>query len=173
MRFHSPSSSVQRAPAAPDMEDRNGPGVRIPPPVFFVAALLIGLLLQVRFPVSLFLARPIALGLGAALAIAGGLFIVTAIPAMVRGHGTLNTAAPSAALVVSGPYRISRNPMYVGLVLLYSGLACGFAVVWALPLLIPLIVYTQIGVIAPEERYLTHAFGDTYRTYMAHVRRWL
>jgi protein-S-isoprenylcysteine O-methyltransferase Ste14 len=120
-----------------------------------------------------FLARPVALGLGLTLVAVGGLFIVTSIPTMLRGHGTLNTAGPSAALVVSGPYAFSRNPMYLGLVLVYSGLACLFAVTWAIPIVLLLVLYTQLGVIAPEERYLDRAFGDSYRAYRSRVRRWL
>jgi protein-S-isoprenylcysteine O-methyltransferase Ste14 len=165
----SPSTSDPRTATSvrPD-----NPGVRLPPPVFYVAGFLIGLLIESRFPLPFF-ARPIGIAVGLALAAGGILFIVTAIPTMLHGHGTLNTAAPSASLVTSGPYRVSRNPMYVGLVLLYGGLACVFAVVWALPLLIPLIIYTQFGVIAPEERYLDRTFGDTYRVYRKRVRRWL
>jgi protein-S-isoprenylcysteine O-methyltransferase Ste14 len=97
----------------------------------------------------------------------------TAIPTMLRRHGTLNTAAASAALVTSGPYRYSRNPMYVGLILLHTGLALVFALPWAVPLLILLVLYTSVGVIAPEERYLDRAFGDDYRVYETQVRRWL
>lgn len=165
----SPSAPDRPAPAA---QRPDSPGVRIPPPAVYFIAFLIGLLLQARFPLP-FLARPAALGLGVALMATGALFIVTAIPTMVRGRGTLNTAAPSAALVASGPYRYSRNPMYLGLVLLYSGFACIFAVGWALPLLIPLVLYTHVGVIVPEERYLDRAFGNTYRSYKSRVRRWL
>jgi protein-S-isoprenylcysteine O-methyltransferase Ste14 len=150
----------------------DSPGVRIPPPVVYLVAFLIGLALQTWFPLP-FLARPVALGLGGVIAALGALCIVTAIPAMARGHGTLNTAGPSAALVKSGPYRYSRNPMYLGLALLFTGLAVLFAVVWALFLVVPLILYTQVGVILPEERYLQRAFGDDYRVYSSHVRRWL
>lgn len=150
----------------------DSPGVRVPPPVLYIAAFLIGLALQTRFPLP-FLAQPIALGLGGALAAVGALCIVTSIPAMLRGHGTLNTAGPSAALVISGPYRYSRNPMYLGLALLFTGVAIVFAVVWALFFVVPLVLYTQTRVIIPEERYLQRAFGDTYRAYCSHVRRWL
>ena len=150
----------------------DSPGVRIPPPVVYVAAFLISLLLQARFPLP-FLAQPVALGLGGVIAAVGALFIATSIPTMLRGHGTLNTAGPSAALVVSGPYRFSRNPMYLGLTLLYAGVAVMFAVVWALLFVIPLILYTQVRVIIPEERYLQRAFGDDYRAYCSQVRRWL
>jgi protein-S-isoprenylcysteine O-methyltransferase Ste14 len=150
----------------------DSPGVRVPPPVIYAAAFVLGLLLQAQFPLP-FLAQAVALGLGGVIAAVGALFIATSIPTMLRGHGTLNTAGPSAALVISGPYRYSRNPMYLGLILLYGGLACTFAVVWALPLLFPLVVYTQVGVIVPEEGYLNRAFGDTYHSYRTRVRRWL
>ncbi len=150
----------------------DSPGVRIPPPVVYIAVFLLSLGLQARFPLP-FLAQPVALGLGGVIAAVGALFIVTSIPTMLRGHGTLNTAGPSAALVVSGPYHFSRNPMYLGLALLFTGLAVLFAVVWALFLVIPLMLYTQVWVIIPEEQYLQRAFGDGYRVYSAHVRRWL
>jgi protein-S-isoprenylcysteine O-methyltransferase Ste14 len=150
----------------------DSPGVRLPPPVVYLVAFLIGLALQARVPVP-FVARPLALTLGSVLALLGALCIGTAIPAMLRGHGTLNTAGPSEALVTSGPYRYSRNPMYVGLALLYIGLATLFAVLWALFLIVPLVLYTQMVVILPEERYLRRAFGEAYHVYCARVRRWL
>jgi protein-S-isoprenylcysteine O-methyltransferase Ste14 len=167
-----PAAPPSAARPRPSGSRSDSPGVRIPPPLAYLVAFLIGLLLQARLPLP-FLARPMALGLGAALVAACAILILTAIPTMLRGHGTLNTTAPSAGLVTSRPYRFSRNPMYLGLLLLYSGLACLFAVAWALPLLIPLVFYIQLGVILPEERYLERAFGDTYRSYRARVRRWI
>lgn len=149
----------------------DSPGVRLPP-VLYIAAFLIGVALQARFPLP-FLAQPVVLGLGGVLAAVGALCIVTSIPAMLRGHGTLNTAGPSTALVISGPYRYSRNPMYLGLVLLFTGVAVLLAVTWALLFVLPLILYTQTRVIMPEERYLQRAFGDTYLAYCSQARRWL
>lgn len=150
----------------------DSPGVRLPPPVVYLGIFLTGLALQARIPLP-FLTHPLALTLGSVLALLGALCIGTAIAAMLRGHGTLNTAGPSQALVTSRIYRYSRNPMYVGLALLYIGLATLFAVVWALFLIIPLILYTQIVVINPEERYRRRAFGEAYQVYCAWVRRWL
>lgn len=92
---------------------------------------------------------------------------------ILHGRGTLNTAGACAALVTDGPYRLSRNPMYRGLALLYGGLPLVFSVTWALPLLVPVLIYTQARVIAPEERYLERAFGDAYHAYRARVRRWI
>lgn len=160
---HSPAHGIQH----PD-----SPGVRIPPPIFFLTAFFIGFVVQRAFPIP-FLPPSIRLGLGGVLALMGALFIVTAIPTMLKGHGTLNTNGPSSQVVTSGPYRFSRNPMYLGLVLLYGGAAVILALVWALLLLIPLVVYTQVRVILPEEQYLTRAFGDTYRDYTAKIRRWI
>ena len=150
----------------------DSPGVRIPPPIVYAAALLVGVGLQRLFPLP-YAPRPVALALGGAL-VAGGVAInLTAVPTMLRGHGTLNTSAPSAALVTSGPYRFSRNPMYVGLTLIYAGLTSLFAIMWAWPLLILALLDTNIRVITPEERFLERRFGEEYRSYMARVRRWI
>jgi protein-S-isoprenylcysteine O-methyltransferase Ste14 len=110
---------------------------------------------------------------GVVLAAGAVLWNAWAVPTMLRGRGTLNTAGASAALVTGGPYRFSRNPMYLGLTLLACGIALIFGIAWALVLLVPVLVYTQVRVIAPEERYLERAFGDAYRTYRARVRRWI
>ena len=162
----SDTSSAQPA------QHKEGPGVRIPPPIYFVLALLAGWAIQTLLPLP-WLTPPIAWSVGGALLVAGLMINATSVFVMVRGNGTLNTNGPSAALVTAGPFRFSRNPLYLGLVLLYSGIACLFAIVWAVPLLIPLVVYTQLGVIAPEERYLERAFGESYIIYKARVRRWL
>jgi protein-S-isoprenylcysteine O-methyltransferase Ste14 len=169
MTSSSPSGADHSAVAT---RRADNPGVRIPPPIVYLAAFLAGLGLQRLAPLP-FLPRPIALGLGGALSACGFAVTLAAIPTMLRGHGTLNTSAASAALVTSGPYRFSRNPMYVGLTLLYAGLACAFSVVWALPLLILALLDTTMRVIAPEERYLERNFGEAYRGYKARVRRWL
>ena len=80
---------------------------------------------------------------------------------------------PTTALVIEGPYRFTRNPMYLGLLLLYVGVAGWFGFVWPL-LLAPVLVWViGVSVIGREERYLTRKFGDEYRRYEAHVRRWL
>src|SRR5580765_3268157 len=129
----------------------DSPGVRIPPPIYYIAAFLLGLFLQSRFPLPT-LSSPVALGVGIPLTALGVLFAGASVATMLRGHGTLNTAGPSAALVTSGPYRLTRNPMYLALTLIGGGLACALGITWALPLLIPVVIYTQIGVIMPEER---------------------
>ncbi len=77
------------------------------------------------------------------------------------------------ALVTSGPYRFTRNPMYVGMAFLYVGLALWLDVLWALAFLPVVLLVVDRRVIAPEERYLEARFGDEYRAYKQRVRRWL
>jgi protein-S-isoprenylcysteine O-methyltransferase Ste14 len=80
---------------------------------------------------------------------------------------------PSTALVIEGPYRLTRNPMYLGLLSLYLGVTCWSGLMWPL-ILTPVLVWViHVTVIGREERYLTRKFGDDYRRYQAQVRRWL
>jgi len=80
---------------------------------------------------------------------------------------------PSTALVVDGPYRFTRNPIYIGFILLYFGLAIILTSVWVLALLVPVLIVLQRGVVEREEVYLQRQFGDAYRKYQARVPRWL
>ena len=98
---------------------------------------------------------------------------LVSIVTMIRGKGVLNTNAPSSELVTTGVYRISRNPMYAGLALVYTGVASLNNMTWPLAFLPLLIIYTKVAVILPEERFLMRHFGATYRAYMSRVRRWL
>ena len=80
---------------------------------------------------------------------------------------------PTTAIVETGPYRFTRNPMYVGLTLLYLGLTLWVGSLWPL-LLLPVALFAlQRFVIAREERYLEAKFGDQYLRYKARVRRWI
>lgn len=148
------------------------PGVRIPPPAVFIVTLAISWVLQKYVPLP-FLAHDTALWAGIAIVAMGLLFALMSVVTMLRGHGTVNTQAPSDALVVTGIYRISRNPMYVSNVLMYTGFAIAMGLPWGLILLPLLLIYTQVVVIAREEAYLASAFGQQYTDYKARVRRWL
>ena len=83
------------------------------------------------------------------------------------------TNEPTRALVTTGIHGWSRNPIYVGLFLVYGGIAIAMHSPWALILAVPLAVTIRYGVIAREEAYLEERFGDAYRDYKARVRRWL
>ena len=98
---------------------------------------------------------------------------VGALTAFRRHHTTLIPNRPAAAFVTDGPYRWTRNPMYVSLVLLYLAIALWMNNAWALMLLIPVVLVIQGAVIAREERYLASAFPAEFAAYRARVRRWI
>ena len=94
--------------------------------------------------------------------------------ALFRRAGTsMVPMNPATVLVTSGPYRLTRNPMYLGMAFLYVALAFAFGVIWALALLPAVIVMVDRFVIAREEPYLERKFGQAYHDYKARVRRWL
>jgi protein-S-isoprenylcysteine O-methyltransferase Ste14 len=80
---------------------------------------------------------------------------------------------PATALVTEGPYRRTRNPMYLGMAALYGGIALGFGLLWALALLPVVILLIDRVVIRREEAYLETKYGDAYRDYRNRVRRWI
>jgi protein-S-isoprenylcysteine O-methyltransferase Ste14 len=148
---------------------------RIPPPLLYVAALLLGYWLDGRWP--LVRLSPAwhegARWLGLALLVAGFIHAASAIALFLRSRTTIVPHHRSSALVTRGAYRWTRNPMYVGLTLAYLGGAAVLGSVWALPLLaVPLFVVHR-HVIPMEERQLEEVFGDSYRQYKTRVRRWL
>ncbi len=147
-------------------------GVIAPPPLIYAGALIVGLLVNALFPVS-FLPRALSRMLGWPL-IAGGLLLGIFGFRTLRGADTnVNPSEPTTALVIEGPYRFTRNPLYVGMTLLYGGIS---ALTNALPaaLLLPFVlVLMRRGVIEREERYLEQLFGEEYLRYKARVRRWI
>jgi protein-S-isoprenylcysteine O-methyltransferase Ste14 len=154
------------------MSDRDTSGVRIPPPLFYVAGFLIGVALELAFPIA---DLPLVVSLAGAL-IGGGLWLALDGAAMLffrRAGTSMVPMNPTTALVTSGPYRVTRNPMYLGMAFLYIAVAFAFGVIWALPLLPPVIAAVDQLVIAREEAYLVRKFGQEYRDYMMRVRRWL
>jgi protein-S-isoprenylcysteine O-methyltransferase Ste14 len=147
-------------------------GVAVPPPLVYVAFLLVAVVLQRYVPLP-GLAPPMARLAGAAFVVP---FLVLAVWSFrrFRASGTsIVPVRPTTALVVEGPYRLTRNPMYLGMLCLYCGIACWWGLVWAL-LLAPVLAWVMTAfVIAREERYLTRKFGDDYRRYQSDVRRWI
>jgi protein-S-isoprenylcysteine O-methyltransferase Ste14 len=96
-----------------------------------------------------------------------------AVRGMLSAKTSPNPSHPTTSLVLSGTYRFSRNPMYIGLTLLFAGLMVFFQNLWGL-LLTPLVIWLiTIWVIIPEEKYLENKFGDEYLNYKSTVRRWI
>ncbi len=148
------------------------PGVKVPPPAIYILAIVVGWLLQQQWPLP-FIAPDTALWVGLALVAVGLVMALMSVVTMLRGHGTVNTNLQSSALVVSGIYRISRNPMYVALTLMYIGFAIALSLPWSLILLPLIVIFIQTAVISREEASLEKTFGQRYSDYKARVRRWL
>jgi len=155
------------------MDDRATSGVRFPPPLYFAIPLLLSVATQLLFPATELLPRLAAAVAGAALIAVGVAFAASAIVTMRRAHTSLNPTVPTRAIATGGPYRFSRNPMYLSMTLVYVGVAIWTQAVWAFAYL-PLVLFgVRRLVIDREERYLTEKFGDAYRDYCRQVRRWI
>jgi protein-S-isoprenylcysteine O-methyltransferase Ste14 len=149
-------------------------GVKVPPPFVYVAGIVLGWLVHRAWPLPIFDPHS---RLRAALALLFGLgwliFFGAAFTSFTRSRTTLIPNRPATALVTTGIYSVTRNPMYVSLALLYLAVAMVLDS-WWIVLLLPLVLLV-IGrwVITREERYLARAFPHDYDEYRRRVRRWL
>lgn len=157
------------------MSHLDSPPLRLiaPPPVMYLGALLLGVAIHILSPISIFPATPAREILGGFLLVLSGAFARWAFLTMRRLGTTANPKQPSQALVTDGPFRISRNPIYVAMTGLYVGMAFLINSAWPLMLLVPLLMVMQWGVILREERYLAGEFGSEYTACSSRVRRWL
>lgn len=142
-----------------------------PPPLLFGMPLMAGLLLDWWRPLP-FLPAGTAHLIGGVLA-AGFLVGAPAVIAFRRAGTSPNPWRATSALVTSGPYRFTRNPMYLGMLLLYLSVTCWADTLWPFFFLPFVLGVMQVGVIRREEAYLEGLFGDEYRAYRSRVRRWL
>ena len=157
------------------MRTKDYADVAIKPPILFLAVLLLGCMLTVLLPIGPGIAQPNGLGLtvGLSFAILGiGLAIFPA-RRFQRAGTSIMPGESSTVLVQDGPYRVTRNPIYIGLILLYFGLSIVLTSVWMLLLLIPTVIVLHLGVVKREEDYLDWKFGEDYRRYVRQVPRWL
>lgn len=153
---------------------KDSPGVYIPPPLVYIGMFFLSFLIQKLLPLDpSFFHTGTAHIIGMVTIVAGLCFNIPALRQFARTKNTLVTVKPAASLQTSGIYAISRNPMYLSLLLLYTGLALWFGNWWTLLLLPVLAIVITYFIIKPEERYLERAFGKTYFDYKQKVRRWL
>jgi protein-S-isoprenylcysteine O-methyltransferase Ste14 len=152
-------------------EDR-GPRVVVLPPVLFALTLMAGIALQWTSPLPLWDARWPRWVLGAVLLVAGLAFARWAERAMHRAGTHVRADRPSTAIVLDGPFRYTRNPLYLSV-------AAGFTVIallanssWFLLLLVPMALVLHFGIVLREERYLEAKFGEPYRAFRRRVRRY-
>ena len=150
----------------------DAPDVVTFPPIIFAIFFVIGYLTDLAFPTEIG-AKDIRYLAGGAVIAAGVALAVWAISRMVRANTHIDVRKPATRLVTDGPYRVSRNPMYLAASLLYIGVTATIALPWTLTLLVPCLVTLNYGVIRREETYLEGKFDDDYRQYKSRVRRWI
>lgn len=153
-------------------DDPDSPHVVILPPLLYLLGLVVGFILHLLAPWPI-VPPPLGYVLAGTLLVAG-----IALGSWARLHlkrrGTpVNPRKATTALVTDGPYRYSRNPLYLRVTLLYLGVSFLVNDMWLLVVLPLVLVALRVGVIGREERYLEAKFGDEYRAYKAKVRRWL
>lgn len=149
-----------------------GPGLRIHPPVIYLAALLMGVGLNYGWPIGL-PASPWGSILGIVLIVTGIAIMPPVLVCFRRAGTAFNGHKPTTALIVDGPYRFSRNPAYVALTFWYLGLGFLLNNGWILLLALPILLMMDQWVIPREERHLEAKFGEPYLRYKSKVRRWL
>ncbi len=152
--------------------DADHPHVLVFPPALFAGTLLASLALhwiwgwRLGWPT---VPRMVLGGLGIAVAV----WLALSGKRALKAAGTnIRPDQPTTAIVTGGPYRFSRNPLYVAMLILYLSVTIVANSVWPLVLLLPMFLVLEFGIVRREERYLAAKFGEPYLAYKARVRRW-
>lgn len=143
-----------------------------PPPLLFLAGYAAGLLVSLLVPLPL-PSSSLLVGIGAVLVLAGLSAAGAAALTMRRAGTELEPGATATALVMAGPYRWSRNPIYTGTTVAYVGIALATANLWPIIMLVGVLLTLYYGVVLREERYLGDRFGAEYQRYRQRVRRFI
>ncbi len=151
-------------------EDR--PDVSIKPAWYFIIYFIMGVGFDTLFPAQVF-PESMRFTLGAGLVLLGALLNSTSIARFKKHHTHHALDKPAHTLVTDGPYRFSRNPIYLGYACLYVGLAIFLDNAWIFVLAAPLVATIHVVVVRPEEDYLAGKFGGEYHDYCGRVRPWL
>ena len=149
------------------------PGVVVLPPILYGGTFILVLVLHWIWRLPIVEDAADLLWPGVALA-------VLAVAIAMWGRSTMHAAGtnisplkPANSIVTTGPFRFTRNPLYLSITLLYLGLILISDTWWGMICLLPLLVVMHNGVVLREEHYLEQKFGETYRNYRASVRRYL
>jgi protein-S-isoprenylcysteine O-methyltransferase Ste14 len=152
-------------------DERDNPGIKVPPPLIYLLALLLGLMLDRKAHLP-FLPSGVVRMVGWPLIGCGVLIAGWWRKTMRDADAPVRTDRPVPRLTTAGPFGYSRNPAYLSLAMISAGIASLRNALWAI-LFLPLVVYViQREVIGREERYLERTFGEEYLAYKARVRRW-
>ena len=148
------------------------PNVVVFPPLLYTGTLVVSLLLHWFKPWYFTHRWPVRI-VGIALIVGAAAVGIWGEKTLKRGGTNVNPMQPTLAIVSDGPYRFTRNPLYLALVGLYLGITLAVGTAWPLVFLIPVLLVTHYGIIKREEQYLAGKFGEPYLEYMKQVRRWI
>jgi protein-S-isoprenylcysteine O-methyltransferase Ste14 len=156
------------------MKPKDNPGVYIPPPLIYAAIFVSSVFLQKKVAIddSLF-QKQFTIVAGIIFFILALFFIGRSLLQFVHSKNTVLTIKAASSLQTTGIYQITRNPMYLGLVIVYLGLTCFIGNWWNIIFLPLLLFIIQEHVIKREEKYLARRFDKEYSDYKQEVRRWL
>ncbi len=146
-------------------------GMTIPPPLLYAVPLIAGLLIGRWFPLISLPAWPLQIAGIVVVAAGFGFGAWARLLFLLRGTSVV-PIRPSTLIVANGPFRISRNPIYVSFTVIYIGIALLCRSVWPL-IFLPLVLFAIASQIRREEAYLERRFGAEYLSYKNRVRRWL
>jgi protein-S-isoprenylcysteine O-methyltransferase Ste14 len=153
-------------------EKKDNPGVIAPPPLIFLSGLILGGIVSWFYPVQM-LNGGLAVILGNLLFLLGIAVIAIIYLQMKRAKTNIEPWKPTTKILDTGFYGFSRNPIYLGMILIYLGITCFFNFVWFLSFLPIVLLVIHFGVILREEKYLEEKFGEDYLDYKKRVRRWI
>lgn len=147
-------------------------GVIAPPPLIYILFFGVGYGLHFLFPLGEIIPE-ILRPAGIAMALVAVLLAVAGVVTMKRAGTNVDPSKATTSIVTAGPFRFTRNPLYISLTMLYIGGAFYLPLFWSLATLPLALIVMQLGVIVREERYLEAKFGEDYIRYKQSVPRWL
>ena len=162
-----------RHPAsASDLNEPDHANVIAPPPVIYLVFVLLGLIMHYIWPLPIIAAAKI-FWIAIIIITMGVVIAILARREFERSGTSVRPDRPTTTIIRTGPYRYSRNPLYLSLTLIQTGIGVWVNSLWVLLMIIPAVLTMRHGVIVREEKYLARKFGKEYMDYKASVRRWL
>ena len=155
------------------VEKNTNPEIIAAPPRLYLIAFTVSVILHLVHPVTVTDQTLYRMAIGVTLLVINAILVRWAFVTMRTAQTSPHPYESSTALVVTGPFKFSRNPVYVAMTGLYFAAALIINSLWPLLLLLPLMVTMHVGVVLREESYLEQRFGAVYAAYKMRVRRWL
>jgi protein-S-isoprenylcysteine O-methyltransferase Ste14 len=153
-------------------DTKTSPDVISCPPLLYLGAMAPGLLLDWLVPVQKFSSASCPVT-GWFLAFAGFCIGFWGVRTFIRAGTNVRPDLPVTALVTDGPFRYSRNPLYMACTIIYLGITLSVGSLWLLLMLVPTLAVVHYRIVRREEEYLEGRFGESYRAYKAQVNRWI